>query len=145
MENLKLSLKKYLLEDIRYVSYLYTKDNYVFIDINNKNEVLVNIEPKFNSQKIDKKEFLKLLDEETKRSEIYKANMELREYIIKSSMCYKPITDNNVEGLTPEEEKELDKLIAEVEQELKSESVKEDKLEIKKTWEEKYGDKNKRK
>lgn len=145
MENFKLSLKKYSLEDIRYVAYLYTRDNYVLMDTNKKNEILVNIEPKSSCSKIDKKEFLKLLDEETARSKIYKANMDLREYIIKSSMCYKPVSENNVEGLTPEEEKELDKLIAEVEQELKSESVKEDKLEIKKTWEEKYGNKNKRK
>jgi len=57
----------------------------------------------------------------------------------------KPQSTAVQEGLTPEEEKELDKIIAEVEAELKGEKDKEDPLEIKKTWEEKYGSKNKRK
>ncbi|NLI09604.1 MAG: hypothetical protein GX447_02460 [Elusimicrobia bacterium] len=144
MEKIKVSLNKYSLPQIRYAAYVFTKDFYAEIK-KNKDLCEIMFSPKNSGKKVSvKRKFLTELEDEKFRSELFDANRELREYLIKSALVYKPAdTVKEPDGLTEEEEKELDKIIAEVEAELKKE--KEDPLEIKKTWEEKYGGKNKRK
>lgn len=146
MIELKVDTKKYSLPVIRYAAYLFTKDFYVELKIE-KGFCKAVFEPKSKVNKTDiKKAFFKELEEEKFRSSLFDSNRKLREYLITSALKYteKPQPPAPTEGLTPEEEKELDKIIAEVEAELKGEKEKEDPLEIKKTWEEKYGSKNKR-
>ncbi len=147
MIELKVDTKKYSLNVVRYAAYLFTRDFYVQLKVE-KGFVKAIFESKSKVRKTDiKKAFSKELAEENFRSSLFDSNRELREYLITSALKYteKPQSTAVQEGLTPEEEKELDKIIAEVEAELKGEKDKEDPLEIKKTWEEKYGSKNKRK
>ncbi len=128
---------------IRYASYLFSRDFYVRIE-KGKDSCSVHFSPKegVKSRSI-KREFFAELEDEKFRSGLFDSNKDLREYLVKSALVYKPSVPDPQEGLTKEEEEELDRIIAEVESELKKE--KEDPLEIKKTWEERYGSKNKRK
>ena len=95
--------------------------------------------------------FREELKDEKLRAEIFEANRDLREFMILKALAYEePPAGARQEdaGLTPEQEKELDALIAQVESEIKKESAgkrSRDPLGITRTWEEKYGAKNRRK
>lgn len=148
MTEFKVDLKKYSLPVIRYSAYLFTRDFYVQLKAA-KGFCFASFEPKNASVSLSslKKDFFNELEDEKFRSALFDSNRKLREYLVMSALNYRPQESAPAvqEGLTPEEEKELDRIIAEVESELKDEKDREDPLEIKKTWEEKYGSKNKRK
>jgi His-Xaa-Ser system protein HxsD len=140
MKDVKISIKnnEYALEVIRYVSYTFSNNFWVYIKKNN-GYITVELTP-MNNQKIDekkiKKEFFEKLNEEKKMQKIIDENIKLREFIIKNSFNYHPPKPS--EGfLTKEEEEELERLIKEVEEELKGENM-EGLDEIKRTWEEKH-------
>jgi His-Xaa-Ser system protein HxsD len=140
MKDVKISIKnnEYTLEAIRYVSYTFSNNFWVYIRKNN-GDIIVELTP-MNNQKIDekkiKKEFFEKLEEEKKMQKIIDENIKLREFIIKNSFNYQPPKPS--EGfLTKEEEEELERLIKEVEEELKGENM-EGLDDIKKTWEEKH-------
>jgi His-Xaa-Ser system protein HxsD len=140
MKDVKISIKnnEYALEAIRYVSYTFTDRFWVYIKKNN-GYIIVELTP-MNNQKIDekklKKEFFEKLEEEKKMQKIIDENIKLREFIIKNSFNYQPPKPSDG-FLTKEEEEELERLIKEVEEELKGENT-EGLDEIKKTWEEKH-------
>jgi His-Xaa-Ser system protein HxsD len=135
---LKVRGKDYTLEMIRYVSYTFTDRFWVYIKKNN-GDIVVELTP-MNNQKIDekklKKEFFEKLEEEKKMQKIIDENIKLREFIIKNSFNYQPPKPSDG-FLTKEEEEELERLIKEVEEELKGENM-EGLDDIKKTWEEKH-------
>jgi len=140
MKDVKILIKnnEYALEAIRYVSYTFSNNFWVYIRKNN-GYIIVELTP-MNNQKIDekklKKEFFEKLEEEKKMQKIIDENIKLREFIIKNSFNYQPPKPSDG-FLTKEEEEELERLIKEVEEELKGENT-EGLDEIKKTWEEKH-------
>lgn len=143
----KVNFSKYGLEVIRYVAYELSDKFWVLIEKGKKkNEINVILEPinsKLNVKNL-KKVFYDKLNEEKLRSEIYDKNIKLREHLIKQAILYQPSNNESDSFLTPEEEKELEKLIKEVEMELKEELNETGELnEIKKSWEEKNRKKRK--
>jgi len=152
----KVSLKDYPLEVIRYAAYTFSGDFYIQLFSSSKEAIEIYFEPK--GKKADFKKTLSLFKQELKdellRSRIFEANYGLREYLLMKSIAYQEKMggpeDLDLKGLTPEQEKELEELIGQVEDEIKKELKKSgetevDPLKIKKTWEEKYGDKIKEK
>jgi len=136
--------KKYPLEVIRYVFYTLSDRFWVIIN-KTENKIKVSLEP-ITENSSDIKNIKKEIEEEFRheliRQKIWNDNKDLREYLIQKAITYTPPAPKSSEdGLTPEEEKELEKLIKEVEEELSKEMNKEKKNDIKKTWEEKYGKK----
>jgi His-Xaa-Ser system protein HxsD len=136
---LKFRKKDYTLEMIRYISYTFTDRFWVYIKKNNR-DIVVELTPMNNNKKIDEKklkeEFFEKLNEEKKMQKIIDENIKLREFIIKNSFNYQPPKPSE-RFLTKEEEEELERLIKEVEEELKGENM-EGLDDIKKTWEEKH-------
>ncbi len=146
---LKSSLKEYSLDDIRYAAYSVTDDAFVLLKKTNAKTIEIILKQKRGAGiKKTAKRFLEELKCEKIRSAIFKNNAELREFLILKALSSQkaPEPQNDDAGLTPEQEKELDDLIRQVEKEIKKESSgrKKDPLEINRTWEEKYGDKNKK-
>ncbi|MCX7641275.1 MAG: hypothetical protein N2Z20_01405 [Elusimicrobiales bacterium] len=144
----KYSLEKYPLEILRYTFYTLTSDYWILIKKIEKKHIEVVLTPKNNS-KIDRKKLEKRIKEEIDneifRYNLMKENQAFRENIIKKAIIHNPPSDDVQEhALTPEEQKELEKLIKEAEEEIKKELQKEKENDIHKTWEEKYGKKNKR-
>ena len=135
---INVSMKNYTLDIIRYVSYTFTDRFWVYLQ-KNKENIKVELTP-IKEKKIDgkklKKDFLKKLEAEKRMQKIIDDNIKLREFIIKNSFNYtQPKPDDAI--LTREEEEELERLIKEVEEELKNETG-EEFDDIKKTWEEKH-------
>jgi len=89
------------------------------------------------------------LEDEKLRERISSENRELREFLLLKAMNYQPKPpEKDDSGLTPQQEKELNDLIAQIEGEIKAETAKgasADPLGITGTWEEKYDSKNGRK
>jgi His-Xaa-Ser system protein HxsD len=147
--SLKCDLKKYSLEDIRYAAYSVTDEAHIALKKLNLKTIEISFLPKAKfSVKKTIKRFTEELKDEKIRAGIFKENSELREFLILKALNYeeKPQTQDDA-GLTPEQEKELDELISQVEEEIKKESSgkkKSDPLEINKTWEEKYASKSKK-
>ncbi|PIS46710.1 MAG: hypothetical protein COT17_07160 [Elusimicrobia bacterium CG08_land_8_20_14_0_20_51_18] len=141
-------LKKYPLGIVRYASYALSGNLFVFIRKISASKAEISFSPK--KGKMDAKmvsaDFKKNLEDETLRDFIWEANKKLREFLILKAITAQERAPEpeKAEGLTPEQEKELEKLIAEVEEEIKKESSGAggggDPLKIKQTWEEKYGD-----
>jgi His-Xaa-Ser system protein HxsD len=147
------SLKKYSLEAVRYAAHAASSAARVFIRLSGRDAaVVVEFEPtgKLPGAKIAAA-FKAELEDEKLRASVYEANRELRDFMIlkalsASEAAPQPRQDDS--GLTPEQEKELDALIAQVESEIKQEAAAgsaADPLGITKTWEDKYGAKKSRK
>ena len=147
---LKADLRKYSLEDIRYAAYSVTDEAHVALKKLNLKTIEVSFAQKGKvSVKKTVKKFAEELKDEKIRSDIFRENSELREFLILKALNYeeKPQAQESDAGLTPEQEKELDELISQVEEEIKKEASgdkKSDPLEINKTWEEKYAGKRKK-
>ena len=149
--SLKCNLQKYSLEDIRYAAYSVSDKAYVLLKKSNLKTVEVSFKRK-NGNSVQKtvKLFKEEVENEKIRAGIFKDNVELRAHLILQALNYedKPETQTDDVGLTPEQEKELDDLISQVEKELKEESEgrkNRDPLGINKTWEEKNAGKIKSK
>ncbi len=142
---LKYPLEEYDISMIRYAAYTMSSDFWVFIT-KSKNEFEIRLIPKkdliSDYQKV-KKRFEEELRYEVFRQKILKENNDFRFNIIKKAITYNPPTEESfTDTLTPEEQKELERLIKEAEEEIKKELKKEKEDDIRKTWEEKYGAKN---
>jgi len=147
----KVSLKDQNLDVIRYAAHAVSDAAYVFIKPAGKGAVALEFSPK---NKPAAKDLLPRFKEELKdekiRAAIFDANRDLREFMILKALSYEDTpsaAQKEDSGLTPEQESELDALIAQVESEIKKESAgnkDKDPLGITRTWEEKYGAKTDR-
>ncbi|MBU2530913.1 MAG: hypothetical protein KKD35_07740, partial [Elusimicrobia bacterium] len=148
--SLKCDLQKCSLEDIRYAAYSVTDEAHVLLKKLNLKTIEVSFAQKGKgSLKKIVKRFEEELKDEKIRAEIFKNNEELRAHVILQALNYeeKPQQQAEDAGLTPEQEKELDELISQVEKEIENESSgskKSDPLKINQTWEEKYAGKSKK-
>jgi len=150
---IRVSLKDYALNIVRYAAHAVSDAACVFIKPGGKGAVAVEFTPKHQSPVISHRSqagnllrrFKEELKDEKLRAAIFDANRELREFMILKALAYedKPVAAQKEDsGLTPEQESELDALIAQVEGEIKKESAgknAKDPLGITRTWEEKYG------
>ncbi|MBU2573127.1 MAG: hypothetical protein KKH28_03505 [Elusimicrobia bacterium] len=168
----KVGLKDYDLDTVRYAAYAVSDAAYVFITPAGKGAVAVEFTPKHQpvtghqspvtghrspvtshrSQAGNlARRFREELKDEKIRAAVFDANRDLREFMILKALSYGTAgapPEQEDSGLTPEQEKELDALIAQVESEIKRESAgsgTKDPLGITRTWEEKYGAKTGRK
>lgn len=136
--------KKYSLQTIRYAAYALSGDNHVLL-ASQKGRIAVSFSGKAGGVPAGlKKLFLRELEDEKFRERLFAENSELHYWMIKRAINYVPAESKPKEefGLTPEQEKELEQLIAQVESEIKL--GKDDPKGITKTWEQKYGKKARR-
>ena len=126
--------KKYSLPTIRYAAYALSGGNHVLLALKKGKVEAAGL----------KKLFLRELEDEKFRERLFAENSELHYWMIKRAINYVPAENKPREefGLTPDQEKELEQLIAQVESEIKL--GKDDPKGITKTWEQKYGKKARR-
>ena len=145
-----MDLGKFSLDAARYAAYAVSDEAYVFISSAGKGRVAVALAPKKGGVAGGlKKRFLAELADEKLREAVSDGNRELREFLTLKALSgkteRKPEPDS---ALTPEQEKELADLIAQVEKEIKDESAgggPSDPLGVTRTWEDKYGAEKQRK
>ncbi len=150
---IRVSLKDQGLDVVRYAAYAVSDAAYVFIKPAGRGAVAVEFSPKnAAAAKSLPGRFKEELKDEKIRAAIFDSNRELREFMILKALSYEDTpsaAQKEDSGLTPEQESELDALIAQVESEIKKESAgktgAKDPLGITRTWEEKYGAKTGRK
>lgn len=131
--------KKFSLETIRYAAYSLSGTAYVVLTSSVKT-VKVLFSPKGGIKTAElKRRFLRELEDERFREALFEKNKDLYFWMLKRAMNHVPEVTNRAgdAGLTPEQEKELEQLIAQVESEIK----KEGRREITRTWEQRYGKK----
>ncbi|MDT8286354.1 MAG: hypothetical protein RQ748_04515 [Elusimicrobiales bacterium] len=142
-------MKKYSPEAARYAAYSLSDAAYAFISPAGPGSLSVALRPKAGVPLSGlAARFRAALKDEAVREALFEENKGLREFMI-----LKALSDPEpapapapAAGLTPEQEKELDALIAQVEQEIKSESAPgKDPLGITRRWEDKHGVKNRSK
>lgn len=150
--SIRVSLKDRNLDAVRYAAYAVSDAAYVFVRSAGKGAVTVEFTPKNGSPAKDlSRRFQEELADEKIRAAIFDSNRDLREFMILKALAYEETpaaAKSDDSGLTPEQESELDALIAQVESEIKKESTggkTKDPLGITRTWEEKYGAKTSRK
>jgi len=148
--SVKVNLKKYSPEAVRYAAYAVSDEAFVMVRGGRRGSAAVDLTPRGGlSGRGLKARFLSELDDEKLREAVSDDNRELREFLVRKALSPEPEPEPEPEaaadsGLTPEQEKELADLIAQVEDEIKAEKRsgrREDPLGITKTWEEKYGGK----
>lgn len=141
------------LDAVRYAAHAVSGSAHVLIRRNGRREAVVEFSPTGAvSGKSVAAAFRAELADEKVRAFLHDANRELRDFMILKALSGKeapaPARQDD-SGLTPEQEKELDALIAQVESEIKRESsaagAAGDPLGITRTWEDKYGAKKSRK
>lgn len=144
--SVNVNLKKYSLEAVRYAAYAVSDEAFVMVRGGRGGRAAVDLTPRGGRPGPGlKARFLSELDDEKLREAVSGDNRELREFLVRKALS--PETEPAAaadSGLTPEQEKELSDLIAQVEDEIKKEERngrREDPLGITKTWEEKYGGK----
>lgn len=150
---IQVSLKKYSLDSIRYAAHSLGGLAFALIKPLPGDKVLVDLTPKpgLAAAKIAglKRLFQAELEDEKLRERVSAENRELREFLLLKAMNYQPKPpEKDDSGLTPQQEKELNDLIKQIEGEIKAETAKgasADPLGITSTWEEKYDSKNGRK
>ena len=136
--------KKYSLQTIRYAAYALSGENHVLL-ASAKGRIAATFSPKAGAAPAGlKKSFLRELEDEKFRERLFEENRELHYWMIKRAINYVPAESKPKEefGLTADQEKELEQLIAQVESEIKL--GKDDPKGITKTWEQKYGKKARR-
>jgi len=140
--------RKYPTETVRYAGYSLSGEAYVFLSPAGKKKILVELAPKALARGGAgglRDKFLSELEDENGREAVLKANLELREFMLLKALSYQEkAPELKDSGLSHEQEKELDALIAQVESELKKESKKaysRDPLGITRTWEERHDSK----
>lgn len=146
------SLKTYDLDTVRYAAHASSGAAHVFIKPAGRGAVAVEFTPTGGApgKKIAAAFRAELADEKL-RAAIYAANRDLRDFMILKALSMEAApapAPQDDSGLTPEQEKELDALIAQVESEIKQEAASGaagDPLGITRTWEDKYGAKKSRK
>lgn len=147
---IRVGLRAHNLDAVRYAAYAVSDAAYVFIAPAGKGAAVLELTPKAAAPAPGlARRFAEELKDEELRARIFDANRELREFMILKALSGEQAAAAQPEdsGLTPEQEKELDALIAQVESEIKKESAGggKDPLGLTSTWEEKYGAKTGRK
>lgn len=146
----RVSYETNTLEAIRYAAYAQTSDCWAYISCLNDKEAEVSFFVKTGKEPGNVIEnFLKELEDEKIREKSRKENISAEEYIIGNLLKQTSVSAEDEEcdcetsqdnALSPEQEAELDALIAEVEKELQSEAgdlnKDNDPQNITKTWEE---------
>ncbi len=151
--SIRVSLKKYSLESVRYAAHSLGGLAYALIQPLSGGRVLVGLTPRPGTAAARAAGLAKLfrseLEDEKLRERVSSENRELREFLLLKAMTYQPKPpEKDDSGLTPQQEKELNDLIKQIEGEIKAETAKgasADPLGITSTWEEKYDSKNGRK
>ncbi|MEI7529861.1 MAG: hypothetical protein WCK76_13075 [Elusimicrobiota bacterium] len=144
--SVKVNLKKYSPEAVRYAAYAVSDEAFVMVRGGLGGRAAVDLTPRGGRPGRGlKARFLSELDDEKLRETASCDNRELREFLVRKALSpeTKPAAKAD-SGLTPEQEKELADLITQVEDEIKEEERsgrRKDPLGITKTWEEKYGGK----
>lgn len=118
---ISVSLKEYDMDTVRYAAYALSGDYYVLLGTGKKDVVTAVFEAKPGAVAGDvSKRFRQELEDEKLRSAIGDANRELREFLVLKALSGKaaPAKEESP-GLTPAQERELNDLIAQVEQEMK--------------------------
>lgn len=150
--SVRVSLSTYNMDAVRYAAHASSGAAHVLIKPAGPGAVAVEFRPTGTvpGKKIAAAFRSELADEKL-RASIHDANRELRDFMILKALSKEaapPPARQDDSGLTPEQEKELDALIAQVESEIKRESTAGatgDPLGITRTWEDKYGAKKSRK
>jgi len=151
--SIQVSLKKYSLDSVRYAAHSLGGLAYALIKPAPGGKVLVDLSPKPGLPAAQASGLARLfqgeLEDEKLRERVSSENRELREFLLLKAMNYQPKPpEKDDSGLTPQQEKELNDLITQIEGEIKAEASKgpsADPLGITSTWEEKYDSKNGRK
>ena len=151
--SIQVSLKKYSLDSIRYAAHSLGGLAFALIKPLPGDKVQVDLAPRPGTAAVRAaslaKRFQGELEDEKLRERVSSENRELREFLLLKAMNYQPKPpEKDDSGLTPQQEKELNDLIAQIEGEIKAETAKgasADPLGITSTWEEKYDSKNGRK
>lgn len=149
--SIQVSLKKYSLDSIRYAAHSLGGLAFALIKPLPGGKVLVELAPRPGAAAgaaALAKRFQGELEDEKLRERVSSENRELREFLLLKAMNYRPKPpEKDDSGLTPQQEKELNDLIAQIEGEIKAETAgaSADPLGITSTWEEKYDSKNGRK
>lgn len=144
MVKISVGTDRYSLETIRYAAYSLSGVCHVLLS-SRKDRVEAVFHPKKGSTQADiKKLFLRELEDEKFREGLFRENRELHYWLLKRAVNHVPGAEKKKDdsGLTPEQEKELEQLIAQVEKEIKS--GKGDPKGITRTWEQRYGKKSRR-
>ncbi|MDP2866918.1 MAG: hypothetical protein Q8O90_11810 [Elusimicrobiota bacterium] len=151
-ESVVVSLKNYTLDSIRYAAHSLGGLAFALLKPLPGSKVLVDLAPKPGLPAAKAaglaRRFRGELEDEKLRERISSENRELREFLLLKAMNYQPKPpEKDDSGLTPQQEKELNDLIAQIEGEIKAETAgaSADPLGITSTWEEKYDSKNGRK
>lgn len=150
--SIQVSLKKYGLDPIRYAAHSLGGLAFALLKPLPGDKVLVELTPRPGLPAAAAglaRRFQGELEDEKLRERVSSENRELREFLLLKAMNYRPKPPEKEDsGLTPQQEKELNDLIAQIEGEIKAETAKgasADPLGITSTWEEKYDAKNGRK
>lgn len=151
--SIQVSLNNYSLDSVRYAAHSLGGLAYALIKPLPGGKVLVDLSPKPGLQAAKAAglaaKFRAELEDEKLRERVSSENRELREFLLLKAMNYQPKPpEKDDSGLTPQQEKELNDLIKQIEGEIKAETAKgasADPLGITSTWEEKYDSKNGRK
>ena len=151
--SIQVSLKKYSLDSIRYAAHSLGGLAFALLKPLPGDKVQVDLAPRPGTAAARAASLAKLfhgeLEDEKLRERVSSENRELREFLLLKAMNYQPKPpEKDDSGLTPQQEKELNDLIAQIEGEIKAETAKgvsADPLGITSTWEEKYDSKNGRK
>lgn len=142
----KINLKNFSLPAVRYAAYAVSGSAYVLLRTLPGGRVRAEFSPKPGADvpaaELSRAFRLELSDEKL-RERVSEENRDLREFLMMKALNYQPkqpVQDDA--GLTPQQEKELNELIAQIETEIKAETGKageHDPLGITNTWENKYG------
>ena len=148
--SVKISLKKYTLDAVRYAAYALSGEAFVMVKAAGPAGAEVLLTPKNGCSGAGlKARFSAELADERLRESVADGNRELREFLVLKALSPQKKADPAPDsGLTPAQEKELEDLISQVEKEIKLDAGREtgaDPLGITRTWEDKYGGKKHRK
>ncbi len=137
----KVNLKKYSPETARYAAYALTGEAYAFLRPAGAGSLSVELRPKPGAAPAGlAARFRAALREEALRETLFEENKGLREFMLLKALSAPEPAPAPSAALTPEQEKELDALIAQVEREIKEESAPgKDPLGITRRWEDKHG------
>jgi His-Xaa-Ser system protein HxsD len=136
-------LARYSMDTARYAAYALSGRAFVALRKKGKAALEVSFSPmpgiKFDPAGL-RKDFRRELEDEALRARVFDLNAPLREHLVLRAMAAEPAraVPPPEPGLTPEQEKELEELIASVEKEIKSEAG----GKAAATWEERYGRKS---
>ncbi len=149
--SIEVSLKKYSLDSVRYAAHSLGGAAYVFLKPLPGGRVRVEFSARPGAALSAglSGAFHSGLEDEKLRERVWAENRELREFMLLKALNYRPKPpEKDDAGLTPQQEKELNDLIAQIESEIKEETsgaASSDPLGITSTWEDRYDNKNGRK